>query len=238
METVFVVYLTIAYNDRGSIQVSLKGFVSPMIRVLVIDDHPIVREAVCAILSAQPDIEVIDSAGTAEEGLELLRLHACDIVLLDLDLPGMSGLNAVPLFMEGRPPRPRIIIFTAYDNDERVFAALRSGARGYLLKGSSTDELVRAIHAVADGGSHLEPSVANKVLQEMNNPHPDSHTLLSDREMEVLRRVAEGLPNKQIARSLGISESTVKFHLTSIFQKLNADNRAQAVAMAVHGGLL
>jgi DNA-binding NarL/FixJ family response regulator len=163
------------------------------------------------------------------------RLHP-DVLLLDLELPGMDGVAAIPR-LHAMSPVTSILVFTAYDTDERVFGAIRSGAKGYLLKGASGEEITRAIRAVSAGESYLEPRVAAKLVAEVNAPRRFAG-LLTERERAVLRFVAAGLSNKQIARSLAITERTVKFHVTSILSKLGADNRAAAVAIAVQRGLL
>ena len=205
-------------------------------RVLVIDDHPVVREGLVTVLEDEADFEVVGSAGSAEEGLTLVERLRPDVVLLDLELPAMTGVEAIPRFVEASPGT-RVLVFTAYDTDERVFGAIRSGARGYLLKGATAAEIARAIRAVHAGESYLEPRIAAKLLAEVSAPRRFAG-LLTERERAVLRLVAAGLANKQIARSLSITERTVKFHVTSILRKLDADNRAQAVAVAVQRGLL
>ena len=206
------------------------------IRVLVVDDHPIVREGLVSVLEDQPDFQVIGSAGSAEEALGLVERLQPDVVLLDLELPGLDGVAAIPQLVTASPDT-RVLVFTAYDTDERVFGALQAGARGYLLKGAMTAEIARAIRVVHDGGSHLEPRIAARLVAEVKAPR-HSTGLLSQRERAVLPLVAAGLSNKQIAQTLSISERTVKFHITSIFHKLGAENRAQAVALAVQRGLL
>ncbi len=207
-----------------------------MIRLLVVDDHPIVRQGLEAALQDEAEFEVVGSAGSAEEALALAGRLRPDVVLLDLELPGQSGVEAIPR-LAAVSPDSRVLVFTAYETDERVFGAIQSGARGYLLKGATADEIARAVRAVHAGGSHLEPRVAARLMAELRAPRRSSRQL-SQREREVLRLVAEGLPNKQIARALSISERTVKFHLSSVFQKLGADNRAQAVALAAAHRLL
>lgn len=207
-----------------------------MIRVLVVDDHPIVREGLVSVLADEGDFEVVGSAGSAEEALDLVGQFRPDVVLLDLELPEMDGVQAILTFAEASPST-RILVFTAYDTDERVFGAIRAGARGYLLKGATAAEIGQAVRAVHSGESYLEPRVAAKLVAEVNAPRRFAG-LLTERERAVLRLVAAGLSNKQIARSLSISERTVKFHVTSILGKLGADNRAQAVAVAVQRGLL
>jgi len=207
-----------------------------VIRILVVDDHPIVRDGLVAVLQDQADLQVVGSMGTAEEAVALAARLRPDVVLLDLELPGMDGVAAIPRLLEAAPAA-RAIVFTAYDTDEQVFGAIQAGARGYLLKGADVAEIVRAIHNVHDGGSHLAPRVAARVLGAVGAPHP-SPTRLSPREREVLQLLAQGLATKQIARSLGVTERTVKFHVASIFAKLGATNRAQAVALAAQHDLL
>lgn len=206
-----------------------------MIRIVVVDDHPVVREGLVASLEDDPEFQVVGAAGSAEDALPLVAAQRPDLVLLDLELPGISGLKAIPAFAAASPAS-RILILTAYDTDERVLGAIRAGARGYLLKGASLDEIARAIRIVHGGESYLEPRIATKVLSQLGpRTRPAA---LSARERDVLRRVAGGRSNKQIAHALGITERTVKFHVTSILNKLGADNRAQAVALAARRGLL
>jgi DNA-binding NarL/FixJ family response regulator len=207
-----------------------------MIRLLVVDDHPIVRQGLVAVLEDEPEFEVVGSAGSAEEALTLAGRLRPDVVLLDLELAGMGGVAAIPRLTDASPAS-RVLVFTAYDTDEHVFGAIRAGAKGYLLKGAPTAEIARGIRAVHGGGSHLEPRVAAKVLAEMSAPRR-AGDLLSEREREVLRLVAEGLSNKEIGRRLSISERTARFHVTSILNKLGASTRAQAVALATQRGLL
>jgi DNA-binding NarL/FixJ family response regulator len=207
-----------------------------VIRVLVVDDHPIVREGLVAVLEDQPEIAVVGAAQSGEEALTLAAHLQPEVALLDLELPGMSGLETIPRLLE-TVPALRIVVFTAYDTDARVFGALEAGAKGYLLKGAPVEEIVRAIHAVYTGGSHLEARVAARVVTQLRVSRRPAGGL-SERERTVLRLIADGLPNKQIAHTLGITERTVKFHVTSLFQKLNVENRAQAVAVAGQQGLL
>jgi DNA-binding NarL/FixJ family response regulator len=207
-----------------------------MIRVLVVDDHPIVRDGLVGVLQDQPDLEVVGAAGSAEEALTMVRRSGPEVVLLDLEMPGTDGIAILPQLLAA-PAAPRVLVFTAYDADEQVFGAIRAGAAGYLLKGAEVAEIVRAIHSVHDGGSYLAPRVASRVLDAVGASRR-SPTQLSAREREVLRLLADGLATKQIARSLGITERTVKFHVTSIFGKLGASNRAQAIALAAQHGLL
>ena len=207
-----------------------------MIRVMVVDDHPIVRQGLVAVLEDEDDLEVVDALASAREAVARVPRAQPDVVLLDLEMPDMDGVTAIPQLLAARPGLA-VLVFTAYDTDDRVLGALKAGARGYLLKGASADEIARAIRGVYGGGSYLEPRVASKLVAEVASPQRPQ-TALSEREREVLRLVAQGLPTKQIALSLSITERTVKFHVNSIFHKLGADNRAQAVAVATQRGLI
>ncbi|MGI8913136.1 MAG: LuxR C-terminal-related transcriptional regulator, partial [Chloroflexota bacterium] len=186
------------------------------------------------VLEDQPDLEVVGAVGSAEEALASTARP--DVLLLDLELPGLDGVAALPRLVAALPTA-RVLVFTAYATDARIFGALSAGAVGYLLKGTPATELVRAIRDVAAGGSSLGPMVAARVVAAVNVPQR-SATVLSPREREVLGLLAEGLLTKQIARSLGITERTVKFHVASLFAKLGAGNRAQAVALAAQRHLL
>jgi DNA-binding NarL/FixJ family response regulator len=193
-----------------------------VIHIALIDDHPIVRQGLTASLEDEPE-------------LDLVAARRPEVVLLDLELPGIGGVEAIPR-LAAASPGSAILIFTAYQTDEQVLGAVRAGAKGYLLKGATTAEIVAAIRTVAAGGSALEPRIAARLLAAVRSPHAPGQ--LTTRERDVLRLVADGLPGKQIARALGISERTVKFHTASLLRKLGADNRAQAVALAAQRGLL
>ena len=208
-----------------------------MIRVLLADDHPIVRQGLASVLSDEEDLEVVGQASSGREAVALAARLRPDVVLLDLEMPDMDGVEAIPHLLAATQDLG-VLVFTAYDTDERVLGAIRAGARGYLLKGASSDEIARGIRTINSGGSYLEPRVASKLMAELVAPHGARTGALSEREREVLRLVADGLPTKQIAAALSISERTVKFHVNSIFHKLGADNRAQAVALAAQRGLL
>jgi DNA-binding NarL/FixJ family response regulator len=204
------------------------------IKVLIVDDHPIVREGVAAVLERERDIDVVGAADTVDEGVRVAaKLHP-DVILLDLKMPGTDSLDGIASFVgEDRA----IVVFTAYEADDEVFRAIRGGARGYLLKGSPAVEIARAIRQVHAGESYLSPRIAAKLVKGVVQPRGRTG-LLSPRERGVLRLVAAGLSNRQIAHALSISERTVKFHVTAIFNKLGAENRAQAVAIAAERGLL
>jgi two-component system NarL family response regulator len=192
-----------------------------MTRIVIVDDHPVVREGLVAALRG---VEVMGAFATAEEALRA-RVQP-DVVLLDLELPGMSGLEAIPRF--GAP----VVVLTAYGSDEDIDRALAAGAKGYLLKGAPLDDIERAIAAVAAGESFLDPRVTSRLLAR------SSRERLTPREREVLALVAAGKSNKEIASALRIAERTAKFHVTAILGKLGAENRAQAVAIAAERHLL
>ncbi len=207
-----------------------------MIRVLVVDDHPIVRDGLVTVLADQHDIAIVGAAGTAAEAVDLAGRVAPDVVLLDLALPAMGGVAAITPLLQAAPAA-RVLVFTAYDADDQVFGAITAGATGYLLKGASVEDIVRAVRTVHTGGSSLDPRVAPRVLSALAGPR-HRPTRLSAREREVLRALAGGLTTKEIAGALGITERTVKFHITSLFNKLGATTRAQAVALAAERHLL
>ena len=206
-----------------------------MISIVLVDDHPIVRQGLTSALEDEPDFAVVGAVGSAEEALDLVAARRPEVVLLDLELPGVGGVEAIPRLLAASPGLA-VLVFTAYQTDERVIGAVRAGARGYLLKGATTAEIASAIRTVAAGGSALEPGVAARLIAAVRSPQASGR--LTARERDVLRLVADGLPGKQIARALGISERTVKFHTASVLRKLGADNRAQAVAVAAQRGLL
>jgi DNA-binding NarL/FixJ family response regulator len=206
-----------------------------VIRILVVDDHPIVRQGLVAALEDESDFQVVGSAGSAEEALILAARLRPDLVLLDLELPGIGGVEATPR-LQDVSPSTRILVFTAYDTDDRVLDAVRAGAGGYLLKGAAVAEIAAAIRTVVAGGTALAPSAAARLPNAVRAPRRAGP--LTAREREVLRLIAQGLPGKQIAGTLGITERTVKFHTAALIRKLGADNRAQAVAVAAQRGLL
>jgi DNA-binding NarL/FixJ family response regulator len=210
------------------------------IRLLVADDHPVVRDGLVAMLSTQPDLAVVGEAATGAEAVERAAALAPDVILLDLEMPGMDGVEALRQIRAARPDAP-VIVFTAFDTDERIVSAVRAGAQGYLLKGAPRDELFKAIRVVSEGGSLLQPVVASKLLQHMSQQATERETSadsLTEREMEVLKLLAQGKTNKEIAAALVISERTVKFHVGSILSKLGAGNRTEAVTIAAQRGLV
>lgn len=193
-------------------------------KIVVVDDHPVVREGLVAALARREDFTITAAFGSAEE-LLASRIDA-DVVLLDLELPGMSGVEAI-----AKIDVP-VLVLSAYAADEQLDAVLRAGARGYLLKGASVEEIERAIRTVARGERAIDPRIASRLATLAVAPR------LSPRERDVLRLLTEGRANKEIAAALGVTERTVKFHVTSIFNKLGAENRAQAVTIAHARGLV
>jgi DNA-binding NarL/FixJ family response regulator len=207
-----------------------------MIDVLIVDDHPIVHDGVTAILRNEAGIRVVGSASTTANAMTEIVRATPAVVLMDLRLPGEDGLDGVARILAAHPS-VRVIVFTAYDADEYVFAAMKAGAKGYVLKGSPARELVEAIRQVHAGDSYLSPAIGATLARHVASPKRGGG-LLTPRELAILRLVAAGQSNSQIAESLKITERTVKFHVTAIFNKLGADNRAQAVALAGRRGLL
>ena len=210
------------------------------VRILVADDHPVVRDGLVAMLSTQPDFEVVGEAADGLQTVALAKTLRPHLVLLDLEMPGLDGVEALAQ-MRLACPEVRALVFTAFDTDDRIVGAVRAGAQGYLLKGAPRDELFNAIRVVSAGGSLLQPVVASKLLQRLSTPPepvvPPGEAL-TDREHEVLRLLAQGRPNKEIAALLAISERTVKFHVSAILSKLGATNRTEAVTLAVQRGLV
>ena len=212
---------------------------SAVIHILVGDDHPIVRDGLVAVLSTQADFLVVGEAGTGIDVVDLVMTLDPDIVLLDLEMPEMDGVQALERLRSlGKPVCA--IAFTAFDTDERILSAVRAGAKGYLLKGAPREELFNAVRIVHAGGSLLQPLVASKLIQRMadQTAAAASPETLTAREMEVLELLAVGLQNKEIGDRLAITERTVKFHVSSILGKLGAGNRTEAVAIAVQYGLI
>lgn len=209
-----------------------------IIRILVADDHPVVRDGLVAILSTQPDFEVIGEAGTGVEAVQKALSEKPDVILLDLEMPELDGVGVLKQ-LRSSGCASRVIVFTAFDTDERILDAVQAGAQGYLLKGAPREELFNAVRVVRAGGSLLQPIIATKLMRHV--AHADesaSADTLTTRELEVLKLMGDGLQNKEIAAALVISERTVKFHVSSILQKLDAGNRTEAVRNAVQQGLI
>ena len=202
------------------------------IRILIVDDHPVVRDGLAAMLKTQTDFEVVGEAGDGEEAMRKIADWDPDVILLDLEMPGVDGIETLQRLKEMDAPA-RAIVFTVFDTDERIVSAMRAGAMGYLLKGAPREDVFRAVRVVNEGGSLLEPAVASRFLDSINDPDA-----LTARQREVLKLIATGLLNKEIADRLYISERTVKFHVSEILAKLGAGNRTEAVAIAKKKGLI
>ncbi|MEU9021447.1 response regulator transcription factor [Actinomadura sp. NPDC048394] len=205
------------------------------IRILLVDDHPVVRSGLRAMLVGQPGFALVGEAATGEEGVaEASRLHP-DVVLMDLQLgAGIHGSEATRRITAAGPRAPRVLVLTTFDSDSDILAAIEAGATGYLLKDAPPEKLHAAIRSAAAGDSTLAPSVASRLLGRMRAPS----ATLTGRELEVLGLVAEGLSNRQISKRLFLSETTVKTHLVHIYAKLEVDSRTAAVATATRRGLI
>jgi two-component system NarL family response regulator len=209
------------------------------IKILIVDDHPVVREGIGSMLKREPDFKIVGEATNGLEAIEKVRELSPDVVLMDLRMPEMDGVEAISRIKEERP-EIKFIILTTYSDDEYIFKGIAAGARAYLLKDAPREELFKAIRAVSRGESLIQPVVASKVLDrlaELSKKTPSAETL-SEREIEVLRLMASGVSNRDIADQLSITQSTVKTHITSIFQKLNVTTRTEAVTTALRKGVI
>ncbi len=205
-----------------------------MIRVAIVDDHPIVTDGLVANLSAVPEIDVVATGASAGDAVNIAATYAPDVLILDLELGGRGGLDAIPE-CKAVSPRTRIVVFSAYAGEERVATAFERGADSYVLKGTSSDELVAIVRTVAAGGTMIPAEIAAQLARAVRQPRRDR---LTAREREILALLAEGLSNRAAGERLGISERTVKFHVGEILARLGATNRAQAVAIAKARGIV
>jgi DNA-binding NarL/FixJ family response regulator len=203
------------------------------IKVLIADDHPIVREGLSATLSAEPDMTVVGEATNGIEAVEMSLATKPDVILIDLRMPVLDGATAMQR-IRAQNRAVKFIVLTTYDTEEYVFKAIQAGAQSYLLKDVPSDEIVEAIRNIVSGKSVIEPAIANRVLERFSQMMSQVSQLrvLSDREIEVLKLMAKGEYNREIAATLSISESTVKTHIQSIFQKLDVKSRTEAIAKA------
>lgn len=204
-----------------------------MIRLLIVDDHPVVRAGLAGLLSDEPGFEVVGEASDGEQAVRLAAALRPDIVLMDLRMPGVDGVEATARITGAGDAK--VLILTTYESDDQILAAIEAGARGYLLKAAPQAEIVAGIRSVAAGQSALSPQVAVRLVERMRRP---DQAVLTPRETEVLRLVATGHSNKQVATALGIGESTVKTHLLKVFEKLGVADRTRAVTLAMERGLL
>ncbi len=209
------------------------------IKILIVDDHPVVREGLSAMLRKEHDIQVVGEAENGVEAIEKARALQPDVVLMDLRMPELDGVEAMRQ-IRAKNSEMKFIVLTTYDNDEYIFKGIEAGARAYLLKDAPREELFKAIRAVYKGESLIEPAVAGKVLDRFAELSREAQTpdVLSERELEVLNLMAKGTANKLIAATLNIGESTVKTHIQSIFQKLEVNDRTEAVTQAIRKGII
>jgi NarL family two-component system response regulator LiaR len=211
---------------------------SAKIRILITDDHAIVRKGLRALLATEPDIEVVGEASNGEEAVARSRSLQPDVVLMDLVMPKMDGIEATRR-ITGQMPAVRVLVLTSFAADEKVFPAIKAGALGYLLKDTGPDELMQAIRQVHRGEPSLDPTIARKVLYELSHPpkQPLTPDPLTERELEVLRLIAQGKSNREIAEQLVIAEMTVRTHVSNILGKLHLASRTQAALYALREGL-
>jgi DNA-binding NarL/FixJ family response regulator len=203
----------------------------PKIRVLMVDDHPIVRLGISAVISSQPDLSLVGAAATAEEGIKLFEKHAPDVTLVDVSLPDMNGVELIGV-LRTKSPLANFIVLTANQGGNDIAKALQLGARAYLFKDATSDELLNTIRTVALGGKYLSPAVATKLDATASRPE------LTARELEALRCMVRGHSNSQIADALCVSEDTAKTHVRHILDKLGVNSRSKAVALGLKSGLV
>ncbi len=200
------------------------------IRVLIVDDHPVVRTGLALMIKYEPEMEVAAEAGDGAEAVQLFRQHQPDVTLMDLRMAGMGGVDTINAIRQ-EFPNACIIILTTYDGDEDIYRGLQAGARGYLLKGTGCDQLLDAIRKVHAGQTHIPAEVGAKLAIRLSRPQ------LSKREQEVLRLLATGMSNREIATTLSIGEGTIKFHVNNILNKLQVSDRTQAALIALKRGI-
>ncbi|GBO52995.1 two-component response regulator [Pseudanabaena sp. lw0831] len=201
------------------------------IRIMVVDDHPIVRSGLVLMIKYTPNMEIVAEANNGLEAIELFRQQRPDVTLMDLRMPEMSGADAIAAIHQ-EFTEAKIIVLTTYDGDEDIYKGLKAGAKGYIFKNAPVDEIIKAIKTVYEGKKYIPPEVGEKLSERLNRPQ------LSNRELDVLKLVAKGLNNQQIASELYISESTVKYHINSVLSKLSVSDRTQATLVAIKRGIV
>jgi DNA-binding NarL/FixJ family response regulator len=209
-----------------------------VIRVLIVDDHPVVRKGITALLEGVEDIEVIGEASNGKQALDQVENLHPDVILMDLVMPEMDGIEAIQ-HISSHHPEIRILVMTSFTADDKVFPSIKAGALGYLLKDSDPEDVIRMIHQVYRGELSLHPMIARKVIQELNRPADQTLTPepLTEREVEILQLIAQGLENHEIAERLNLRETTVRTHVSNILGKLHLANRVQATLYALRKGL-
>ena len=201
------------------------------IRILIVDDHPVVRAGLTSMLATQPGMSVIGAAYNGEDALVMIDRQVPDLVLLDLRMPGMNGIETLHALRKHRSP-PRVIVLTNFETDEDIYRAVQAGAHGYLLKSTTQQEMIEAIRAVSLGKRHIPPRIASRLAQRM------SRSTLTTRELEILEMLAKGLTNKQIGSALEISGNTARNHVNNIIEKLEVCDRTEAVTTAIQQGII
>ncbi len=219
---------------------SESGVVAELISVLLVDDHAVVRQGVKAFLVTQPDISIVGEAGSGEEAIQLAGQFIPDVILMDLIMPNMDGVEATRRVKQVSP-RSQIVVLTSYHEDEHIFPALKAGALSYILKDVSAEELASAVRKAAAGEAVLHPRVAARVIKELQGRREDNlnpFTELSERELEVLKLIADGMSNAEMAAKLVLSEKTIKGHVSNILSKLHLADRTQAAVYAWREGVV
>ena len=204
---------------------------SDKVRILIVDDHPVVRAGLASMLGTQERLEVVGAAWNGQEAFVLIEQHRPQVVLLDIRMPGMNGIQILEA-LRSVPDAPRVVVLTNFETDEDIYRAVRAGAHGYLLKSTTQQQMIEAILAVASGERHFPPHIASRLTQRM------SRTNLTTREHEILEMMSKGLTNKQIGTALDISAYTARNHVNNIIEKLEVADRTEAVAIAIQQGLL
>ena len=211
---------------------------SEPIRVIVVDDHPVVRQGIKSLLSEEEDIQVVGEAVNGKDALEKVETLKPDVILMDLVMPEMNGIQAIEKITAAHPDA-RILVMTSFAADDKVFPSIKAGALGYLLKDSDPEDLVRMIRQVYRGELSIHPTIARKVIQELNHPakEPLTPSPITEREVEILQLLAQGMENKEIAAKLVVRDATVRTHVSNILRKLQLANRVQATLYALRTGL-